>query len=136
MLLWKHSKTLCKLSAFYFFKANNMKQTIFEGIKFKLNLFFLPTDVYVTNCYFCIFFCHFTLKCTFFQPVGFIALWKSYQKISQGNPQGYLQFISIYLTKYFCFPNCQHYVQIFLTVFIYNTLYIYINVNLCMYLNI
>ena len=54
---------------------------------------FLPRDVSVINCFFCIFFYHFTLKFTFFEPAVFNVLWKSYQKISWG----YLQYISFHL---------------------------------------
>ena len=74
-----------------FFSKQHMKQTTSEEILTKS--IFLLRDVYITNCYFHIFCCHFTLKSTFFKPIAFKDPWESYQRISWG----YLQYIPFYL---------------------------------------
>ena len=98
---------------FSFLKQITYETNYFWGNSILTKSNFLLTDVYVTNCYFHIFFCHFILKCTFCKPIVFIVLWKSYQKISRG----YLQYISFYLkNNIFVFFQMSALRTIFLTM--------------------
>ena len=93
-----------------------LKQTTYETNYFWENWIitksnFLLADVYVTNCYFCIFYCHFILKSTFFQTSNF-------QCSLEILPEDFMRLPSIYFIlfkKYFCvFFKCQHYIHFWL----------------------
>ena len=74
VLLRKHLKAvLCYANylAFIFFKVNNIQNYFWQNLIITKSNFLLR-DVYVINCYFCIFFCHFTLKSTFFSNQLFL----------------------------------------------------------------
>ena len=59
---------ICLLS---FFKVNNIQKKLFQR-ELNSKSYSLLRGVYVTNCYFLIFFCHFALKFTFFWNQQFL----------------------------------------------------------------
>ena len=102
----KNSVTLCKLSAFFSVWKHNIWNKLFLR-ELTSNSNELLIDVYVTNCYFCIFFCHFTLKSTFFflffffLNKEFLMFTRSYTR--RFHEASFNKFHSILKEIFFCF---------------------------------
>ena len=69
--IWKQCYTMQIICLLSFFKVNNIQKKLFQR-ELNSKSYSLLRGVYVTNCYFLIFFCHFALKFTFFWNQQFL----------------------------------------------------------------